>query len=202
MFILRIRIRILQVCLVHQYHQLLTRKQKWVSLSSVIDLSHIQGLGSAVESSNVAAQAAAEVSLAAVMQTAKEFRRLKDSKILKLKGGYSSDAGLVFHSWRTDIQTEINENDYDNKSAIRLIKEKTQEKALKEVEYQLDLNGAEMSYKDLLEHLNLTFVGGEDESTLMADFYSHTQKVKESEECFADELQVLAQKVISKKPNF
>ena len=167
----------------------------------VIDLSHIQGLGSVAESSNVAAQAAAEVSLAAVMQTAKEFRRLKDSKIPKLKG-YSSAAGLVFHSWRTDIQTEINENDYDNKSTIRLIKEKTQEKALKEVKYQLDLNGAEMSYKDLLEHLNLTFVGGEDESTLMADFYSRTQKVKESEESFADELQDLAWKVISKKPNF
>ena len=108
----------------------------------------------------------------------------------------------MFHSWRTDIQTEINENDYGNKSAIRLIKEKTQEKALKEVKYQLDLNGAKMSYKDLLEHLNLTFMGGEDESTLMADFYSHTQKVKELEEPFADELQVLAQKVISKKPNF
>ena len=82
----------------------------------------------------------------------------------------------------TDIQTEINENNYDNKSVIRLIKEKMQEKALKEVKYQLDLNGAEMSYKDLLEHLNLTFAGGEDESTLMADFYSHTQKAKESEE--------------------
>ena len=49
-----------------------------------------------------------------------------------------------------------------------------------------------MSYKDLLEHLNLTFAGGEDESTLMADFYSRTQKVKESEESFADKLQVLA----------
>ena len=101
-----------------------------------------------------------------------------------------------------DIQTEINENNYDNKSTIRLIKEKTKEKALKEVEYQLDLNGAEMSYKDLLEHLSLMFTGGKDESTLMADFYSHTQKAKELEESFADELQVLAQKVISKRPNF
>ena len=59
-----------------------------------------------------------------------------------------------------------------------------------------------MSYKDLLEHLSLTFTGGKDESTLMADFYSQTQKVKESDESFADELQVLAQKVISKRPNF
>ena len=64
----------------------------------VINLSHIQGLRSVAESSNVAAQAAAEVSLAAVTQTVKEFRRLKDSKILKFKGGYSSDAGLVFRS--------------------------------------------------------------------------------------------------------
>ena len=68
------------------------------------------------------------------------------------------------------------------------------EKALKEVKYQLDLNGSEMSYKDLLEHLSLTFMGGEDESTLMADFYSCIQKARESVESFADELQVLAQK--------
>ena len=95
---------------------------------------------------------------------------LRSDQISKLKGGYSSDVGLVFCSWRMDIQTKINENNYDNKSAIRLIKEKTQEKALKEVKYQLDLNGAEMSYKDLLEHLSLMFMGGEDESTLMAVF--------------------------------
>ena len=125
------------------------KETKMGQTKPVINLSDIQELGSVAESSNVAAQAAAEVSLDAVTQTMKEFRRLKDSKIPKFKGGYSSDAELVFRSWRTDIQTEINENDYDNKSAIRLIKEKMQEKALKEVEYQLDLNSAEMSYKDL-----------------------------------------------------
>ena len=35
-----------------------------------------------------------------------------------------------------------------------------------------------------------------------AEFYSHKQYAKESEEAFADELQLLARKVISKKPNF
>ena len=105
----------------------------------------------------------------------KELRRLKNSKIPKLKGGYSSDAGLVFCSWRRDIQTEINEDNHDNKSVIQLIKEKTQEKAFKEVEDQLDLNCTEMSYRDLLEHLSLVFAGGEDESTLMVDFYSYTK---------------------------
>ena len=48
----------------------------------------------------------------------------------------------------------------------------------------------------------LMLMGGEDQSTLMDDFYSHTQKVKGLEESFAVELQVLAKKVISKRPNF
>ena len=37
---------------------------------------------------------------------------------------------------------------------------------------------------------------------LLAEFYSHAQKVKESEEAFANELQILARKVIIKKPDF
>ena len=49
-----------------------------------------------------------------------------------------------------------------------------QDKALCEVKYQLDLNGINMSYVTLLEHLSLMFVGGEDEPTLMADFYSQS----------------------------
>ena len=36
----------------------------------------------------------------------------------------------------------------------------------------------------------------------MAEFYSRGQKSKESEEAFADELQILARKVISGKPDF
>ena len=38
--------------------------------------------------------------------------------------------------------------------------------------------------------------------TFSLEFYSHRQYSKESEEAFADELQLLARKVISKKPNF
>ena len=37
---------------------------------------------------------------------------------------------------------------------------------------------------------------------MLAEFYSHGQKVKESEEAFADELQILTRKVISEKPDF
>ena len=44
--------------------------------------------------------------------------------------------------------------------------------------------------------------GGYDEANLLAEFYSHRQKIKESEEAFPDELQILARKVIIKKPDF
>ena len=53
-----------------------------------------------------------------------------------------------------------------------------------------------------MKHLSITFQGGEDEANLLVEFYSHGQKAKELEEAFADELQILACKVISKKPDF
>ena len=66
------------------------------------------------------------------------------------------------------------------------------ESARRKVEFQLDLCGSDILYQDLLKHLSITFQGGEDEANLLAKFYSHGQKAKESEEAFADELQILA----------
>ena len=60
----------------------------------------------------------------------------------------------------------------------------------------------QITYQDLLLHLGVTFQGGNDEANVLAEFYSRRQYAKESEESFADELQLLAHKVISKKPNF
>ena len=54
----------------------------------------------------------------------------------------------------------------------------------------------------MLKHLSIAFQGYNDEANLLAEFYSCTQRAKESEEAFADELQLLARKVISKKPDF
>ena len=72
----------------------------------------------------------------------------------------------------------------------------------REVEFQLDLCGGVTTYQDLLIHLSIAFQGGDEEANLLAEFYSHGQKAKESEEAFADELQTLARKVISRKPDF
>ena len=85
--------------------------------------------------------------------------------------------------------------------AIQLNKEQMLDNTCREVEFQLDLCGGEITYQDLLKHLSITFKGGDDDTYILAKFYSHAQHSKESEEVFADELQLLARKVISKNCN-
>ena len=72
----------------------------------------------------------------------------------------------------------------------------------REVEYQLDICGGIITYQDLLKHLSVAFQGGDEEANLIAEFYSRGQKTKETEEAFADELQILTRKVMTRKPNF
>ena len=155
-----------------------------------------------INESRQVANIAAEVSAAAAAQASKEFRRMREPKITKLKGGYSADAELMFRSWRSDILANIADRELDNKAAIQLIKEQTLDNARREVEFQLDLCGGQITFQDLLSHLGVTFQGGDDEANVLAEFYSRRQFAKESEESFADELQLLARKVISKKPDF
>ena len=101
-----------------------------------------------------------------------------------------------------DILANIQDRELDNKATIQLIKEQTLDNTCHEVEFQLDLCSGVITYQNLLRHLSITFQGGDDEANLLAEFYSHGQKIKESEEAFADELQILAHKVIIKKPDF
>ena len=98
--------------------------------------------------------------------------------------------------------THIQDQELDNKAAIQLIKDMTQDNARHEVEFQLDISGGVITYQDLLKHLSVTFQGGDKEANLIAEFYSCGQKLKETEEAFADELQILARKVMTGKPNF
>ena len=90
------------------------------------------------------ANIAAEVSAAAAAQASKEFRRMREPKITKLRGGYSADAELMFRSWKSDILANIANRELDNKAAIQLIKEQTLDNARREVEFQLDLCGGKL----------------------------------------------------------
>ena len=54
-----------------------------------------------VNESRQVANIAAEVSAAAAVQASKEFQRMQEPKITKLKGGYLADAELMFWSWKS-----------------------------------------------------------------------------------------------------
>ena len=109
-----------------------------------------------VSNSQDVATIVAEVSAAAAAQASKGFCRMCEPKITKLKGGYSADAELVFHSWHADILAHISDRELDNKAAIQLLKEQTLDNICHEVEFQLDLCGSEITYQDLLKHLSIT----------------------------------------------
>ena len=130
---------------------------------------------------------------------AKEFRKFKEPKISTLKGGYSSDASLFFKAWERDITSIIQERELTDEEAVRLIKEKTEGNALKEVQFYLDLTDRP-TCAGLLSHLMTAYTSGEDSSSIAQEFYSRTQKPKESDDIFADELQVLARKMVTFRP--
>ena len=67
----------------------------------------------------------------------------------------------MFRSWRSDILAHITDRELDNKVAIQLVKEQTLDNARREVKFQLDLCGGNITYQDLFKHLSITFQGGD-----------------------------------------
>ena len=132
---------------------------------------------------------------------AEEFRKIREPKIQKLKGRYSANAMLVFNSWLKDIEMCVRERKLTNMEAIQLIKDYTAEGARGAVEFYLDTT-ATWKYHELVEHLRTSFESGETFSSLVRDFYSCIQRPWETEDQFANELQILGQKVISIRPSW
>ena len=134
---------------------------------------------------------------------ATEFGKLCEPKVAKFKGGYSSDASLVFQSWLKDIQVYTIEHRLSQWEAIQLVKDYTSEQARSEVEYYLGLTPKqEQSFQGLIDHLSLAFQSCKTVSSLIADFYHQCQRTRETEDAFADELQILVRKIIARKPEF
>ena len=134
---------------------------------------------------------------------ATEFKKLQEPKVAKFKGGYSSDSSLVFQSWLKDIRVYTMECHLSQWEAIQLVKDYTSEQARSEVEYYLGLTPKEeQSFQGLIDHLSLAFQSCEAVSSLIADFYNRFQKTRETEDAFADELQILVGKIVARKPEF
>ena len=119
----------------------------------------------------------------------------------KLKGGYSSDARLVYQSWLKDIQVYVLEYHPSQQEPIQLVKDYTSKHAWFKVEYYLGLTPeSKESFWELIDHLCLTFQSCKTVCSLIADFYKQSQKVQEAKDMFTDELKMLVRKIVACKP--
>ena len=134
---------------------------------------------------------------------AHKFRNMWEPIVSKLKGRYSSSAGLIFQSWLKDICVHVEDRRLTQRQAIQLVKDFTMEHAWDEVEFYMGMVAEEgQSFKGLIDHLHDTFQSGETLNEPISDFYGWSQKAREIEDAFANDLQVLARKIIACKPSF
>ena len=146
-----------------------------------------------------------EVATAAVNSTvhavASELRKMKEPKLVKLKGGYTTEANLFFQSRAKDVQAIVIDRQMSDSEALQLIKEHTEGTARHQVDNYLDFSD-DQTFSGLMKELSTAFESCQDEASLMADFYSRKQLAKENDDEFAEQLQLLAQKVICTKQRF
>ena len=124
-----------------------------------------------------------------------ELRKIKEPRLQKLKGGTTSSAQLFFSGWLKEVKNTIQDRDLSDTEGIQLIREFTESKARQEVDFYMDTN-PNQTVEGLVEHLSMAFSSGEDEASIKSEFYSRKQLARESEEDFAEALQLLARKIL------
>ena len=132
---------------------------------------------------------------------ASEFKKMREPKLAKLKGGITSGASLFFNSWVKDVRAVILERAMSNAEALQLVKDYTEGKARQQVEFYI-VSTQNPLFEGLIDNLKTSFQSGEDEATVKGEFYSHKQYSKESVDDFANVLQLLARKVLNVDPSF
>ena len=136
----------------------------------------------------------------AITNLASEFKRMREPKLQKLKGGNTTSAQLFFRGWLKEVKVTIMDRLLSDSEGVQLIRDFTKGKAHQQVDF-LDLNSTP-SYHELLEHLVTAFTSGEDEATIKSEFYSRKQLAKELEDDFAEALQLLARHIFTVNKNF
>ena len=64
---------------------------------------------------------------------------MHEPKIIKLKGGYSATANLIFQLWLKDIRVHVEECNLSEKEAMQLIKDFTAEHTCDKVEFYMGM---------------------------------------------------------------
>ena len=70
---------------------------------------------------------------------ASEFKRTREPKIQKFRGGTSSGALLVFKSWMQDIKCAIKDRNLNNDEALQLVKEFSEDGAHDNINFYLEV---------------------------------------------------------------
>ena len=136
------------------------------------------------------------------MQTlASEFKRTREPKIKKFRGGTSSGALLVFKSWMQDIECAIKDRNLNNEEALQLVKEFSKGCTRDNINFYLEVMDSP-SVDGLFENLRQVFSSGEDGQQMLAEFYSCIQNQKESVKEFGESLLQIARKIMTTKPEF
>ena len=136
------------------------------------------------------------------MQTlALEFKRTREPKIQKFRGGTSSGALLMFKSWMQDIKCAIKDRNLHNDEALQLVKEFSEGCACDNINFYLEVTD-KPSMDGLFENLRQVFSSGEDGQQMLAEFYNHVQNPKESVKEFGESLLQIARKIMMAKPEF
>ena len=132
---------------------------------------------------------------------ASEFKRTREPKIQKFRGGTSSGALLIFKSWMQDIECAIKDRNLNNEEALQLVKEFSEGCTRDNINFYLEVTDSP-SVDSLFENLRQVFSSGEDGQQMLAKFYSRVQIQKESVKEFGESLLQIARKIMTTKPEF
>ena len=132
---------------------------------------------------------------------ATEFKKMREPKLPKLKGGTTSGATFFLNTWIKDVKAVIKERSLSDSEVLQLVKDYTEGRACQQVEFYMASTPVP-TFDGLIQNLVISFQSGEDEATVKYNFYAHKQSNKESVDDFADILQVLARKVLNADLSF
>ena len=132
---------------------------------------------------------------------ASEFKRTREPKIQKFRGGTSSGTLLVFWSWMQDIECAIKDQNLNNDEVLQLIKELSEGCARDNINFYLEVTD-KPSMDGLFENLRQVFSSAEDGQQMLAEFYSRVQNPKESVKEFGELILQIVRKIMTAKPEF
>ena len=96
---------------------------------------------------------------ATLVNLASEFKKMREPKLQKLKGGNTSSAHLFLRGWVKEVRATIKDRELSESEGVQLIQEFTKSKARQQVDFFMDLNPIP-TIEGVLDHLIAAFSFG------------------------------------------